>query len=61
MKTISLTEQSMAATKVPALYISQKPIVMLQKYKDDLAESEIKLERFIDHKITTNRFMVQRD
>ena len=51
----------MAATKVPALYISQKPIVMLQKYKDDLAESEIKLERFIDHKITTNRFMVQRD
>lgn len=40
-----------------ALYIKQKPIVVLEKYRQDLEESEILLEKLIEGKISKNRFV----
>jgi hypothetical protein len=45
-----LTEGSGFGPNIPALYITPKPIVTLKKYKEDMDDSALLLEKLIESK-----------
>ena len=46
LKTISMTDASIKEG-IPSLYISQKQIVVLNKFKQEIAEADLKLDKFL--------------
>lgn len=59
-KSVTMRERSMGEAPA-ALYAKQRPMVVLDKFRQDLEDSEVILEKLIEGKISKNRFVMGRD